>query len=467
MSPSLTYRPAYIGLFSALVLAIACNAFLDIQYGSFGPEVLFWAGVFAYTLKVGWSQRGVVGEIGPKRQKIVLGIGILLSVVVFIPMWGFPRAGLYMLAVLQAAMNCVTTTRRSLHFGLLVSVVMVLFAATHYRAGWTMLFYLVPYVTAVVFTLVAEQISRRAQDLQQGSLGPGSGSGQGAAIVSATAIILLGGALLYAITPQVSWPYLVWKYGQPGSLVQLGESPDGGQQGQNSGKSGTGGAAGEGLLQDSSSGANDGSGMLPRSGWPTPKEMREAARQPGMPKWQSSAISRMADLAERIDMAMTPIRLGLDELWKDLKEWLAQHRQEISQSLIAMIILAMLLALWRLFRETRPMVWLLAHLDFFRLGLFKRHHPGNSGAYQYYRALERLFDLHGVERRPATNTREYLMQVGRQYGHLQRDVAELTSLFERARYGSTELAADDLTRMRENYRQIYYRIDKPHIASEH
>lgn len=463
MSPALTYRPAYLGLFSALVLAIACNAFLDIQYGSFGTEVLFWAGVFAYTLKVGWSQQGVVGEIGPKRQRLVLGVGILLSLVVFIPMWGFPRAGLYVLAVLQAAMNCVTTTRKNLHFGLLVSVVMVLFAATHYRANWTMLFYLVPYVTAVVFTLVAEQISRRAQDLQQASLGPGSGGGQGVAIVSATAIILLGGALLYSITPQVSWPYLAWKYGQPGSLVQLGQSPDSGQQGQNSGESGMGGAAEKDPQQGG--GASDGSGLLPRSGWPTAKEMREAARLPGMPKWQSSAISGLADLVEKIDLTMTPIRLGLDQLWEDLKEWLAQHRQEISQSLIAMIVLAMLAALWRLFREARPMLWLLAHLDFFRLGLFKRHRPGNFGAFQYYRALERLFDLHGVERLPTTNTREYLMQVARQYGHLQRDMAEITAHFERARYGSAELAADDLTRMRENYRQIFYRLDKPQMAS--
>ena len=40
-SPPLTYFSAYAGLFAALVLGMSCNAYLDIQYGSFGFEVMF------------------------------------------------------------------------------------------------------------------------------------------------------------------------------------------------------------------------------------------------------------------------------------------------------------------------------------------------------------------------------------------------------------------------------------------
>ena len=171
MSAPLTYFPAYAGLFASLMLALACNAFLDIGYGIFGVEIVFWAAVFGWTLLVGWRQRGQADDRGAGQQKMILLIGAALTVLVFVPTWGFPRAGVYVLRILQASMNCVTTTRRQLHFGLLVSAVMVMFAAAHFRADWTMLFYLVPYIVAVVFTLVSEQISRRARDLRQASLG--------------------------------------------------------------------------------------------------------------------------------------------------------------------------------------------------------------------------------------------------------------------------------------------------------
>ena len=156
MSAPLTCFPAYAGLFASLLLALACNAFLDIGYGIFGVEIVFWAAVFGWTLLVGWRQHGQADERGAGQQTMVLLIGAALTILVFIPTWGFPRAGVYVLGILQASMNCVTTTRRQLHFGLLVSAVMVMFAAAHFRADWTMLFYFVPYLLAVVFTLVAE-----------------------------------------------------------------------------------------------------------------------------------------------------------------------------------------------------------------------------------------------------------------------------------------------------------------------
>jgi len=94
----------------------------NIQYGIFGGEVLLWTLAFAWTLHVGWTQRGTTDARGKRMQQHVLLAGGLLSLV-FIRVWGFPRAGLYMLAVLQASLNCVTTTRRELHLGLLVSAV--------------------------------------------------------------------------------------------------------------------------------------------------------------------------------------------------------------------------------------------------------------------------------------------------------------------------------------------------------
>lgn len=454
-SPPLIYRPAYIGLFASLFLAAVCNMYLDIQYGGFVFESAFWAIVFGFTLRVAWRQGGEVTDAGRSAQKAVLIIGALMTVLIFIPMWGFPRAGLAILAMLQAAQNCVTVTRRGLHLGLLVSAVMVMFAASHHRADWSMLFYLVPYVAAVVFTLVAEQISRRAQDLRRESLGTGSARGQGVAIAAATAAILLGGTLLYVVTPQVTWPYLFWKFGQPGNIGGLGERPGTGPAGQ---QAGDGGAGGGGARDES--GAGGGQLWLPEGRWPSPEEMREAAKRKGMPQWQSSAILTMADMAEATRIALAPIKLGLDELWNDIKQWLRQHWRQIIQGMLALILLAMLVAAWLLLREARIGLWLRTHYDYLRLGLLRRHAAGNAGAREYYAALQNLMHLQGSARAPAQNAREYLVQIGRRFDHLQQEIVEMTAFFEQARYGNREIDAAGLARMRANYRRIYRNIER-------
>jgi len=456
MSPALTYRPVYLGLYGALVLAIACNAFLDIQYGSFTVEVLLWAVLLAYTLRVGWKQRGQVTDLGRSRQKAVLILGAILSIAFFIPVWGLPRGGLYLLVMLQASMNCVTTTRRNLYMGLLVSIVMVIFAASHFRADWTMLFYLVPYIVTVVFTLVAEQISRRTEDLDRDGRESGNASGQGAAIAAATATILLVGGVLYAVTPQVTWSSLYWKYGQAGNVGLIGKMPGGGQAGE-SGQGGSGNEAGG--MDIPGSGDQPGEAASARlDRWPSAGEMRAAARRPGMPRWQASAIDALADLVERANALLTPIRLGLDEAWDEFKKWLEENRKTLALSLIGALLLALLVASWRLLREARPGLWLRSRMDYLRLGLLGYHAPGNAGARQYYKALERLLDLHGADRTTTTNTREYLAQICRQFTDLRRESVELTLSFERARYGNNALRPDEISRMRALYRHIFLRV---------
>ena len=466
-SPPLTYFPAYFGLFASLTLASACNSFLDIRYGTFGFEFLLWAVVFALTLRLGWRQQGEISDAGRQGQKIMMVVGLIISVISVLT-WGIPRAGIAILAVLQATQNCVMVTRRQLHLGLLVSVVMVMFAATHFRADWTMLFYLVPYVMAVVFTLVSEQISRRAQDMSRASLGTGSRGGQGMAIVAATATILMGGALLYTITPQVTLPYLFWKYGQPGNLGFLGKTPGAGQMGQRPGDLGDGGTdSPSGGQQGMSPGQGSGEGheLQPHGGWPTPEDMRNTARRPGMPQWQSAAIKNLADLFEFTDVTLTPIKLGLEELWNNFKNWLKTHWLTMIQTLTAMIMLALFIATWLLLKEARLGVWLLSRFDYLRFGLLGQHAQGNAGAIQYYRALQRLLDLQDLARAPTTNTREYLIQVSRRYEHLRREAAEITIFFERARYGTGEVTPGDLKRMRENYRRMFSGMDITEPAS--
>jgi len=447
MNTPLRYLPAYLGLFAAQALALVCNAFLDIQYGGFAVEVLLWTVAFALTLRVGWRQGGEVTEVGTRWMRRTLFLGVLLTVVIFIPMWGFPRAGVYLLAMLMVSYNCITATRRHLHLGLLVSLIMVMFAATHFRADWTMLFYLVPYVAAVVFTLVAEQINRKAGELRQQSLGHQVVGAQGTAIAAATVVILALGLLLYAITPQLTWTSMSWRWGQPAGFSMGDGKP---QTGQGGGQSG-GGAGGSGAA-----GFGSGGGSL-RPGWPSPAEMREAAARNGMPEWQRDVIRGIADLSEELTAAMKPVKQRMKALSNAFREWLKKNRDKIARTLSALAMLALLYALYRLMREARVATWLRTRFDYVRLVLLGMHGTDADGARTYYEAMVRLFKLHNIERGGHENTREYLAEINSFYRDLRRETGEITLHFEDARYGGVA-GAGQAERMRDLYRRIFQRV---------
>ena len=454
MNPQLLYLPAYLGLFAAEVLAITCNAFLDIQYGGFTVEVMIWASVMAYSLRVGWRQQGVISEDGTKTMHRFLIFGGLLSVLIFIPVWGFPRAGLYILAVLLVAYNCTTTTRRHLHMGLLMSLVMVMFAASHRRADWTMLFYLVPYVAAVVFTLVAEQVNRKADDLRQQSLGNQVVGAQGAAIGAATLVILILGLTLYSLTPQTTWAALSWRLGNPTNLGYVGNQAMPGKGGITPSDQADGTGTGKAM-------AGNGQGQAQGSGsaWPSPDEMREAAKRQGMPQWQSNVINALADASETLQKTLAPMKKLMSDWWEAFKQWLSEHRQVIVNTLITLALIALLYALWRLLREAKAGTWLLTRLDYLRYGVFAMHAPDSRGAAQYYMAMERLFTLYDFERPAAANTREYLSQIGGVRSDMRVELMEITRLFEDYRYGAGISPNQKIARMRELYRHIYRYID--------
>lgn len=449
MNTPLKYLPAYLGLFASQVLALVCNVFLDIQYGRFATEVLLWTVAIALTLSVGWRQRGEITEAGKRWMRRTLLFGILLTVLIFIPIWGFPRAGLYLLAMLMVSYNCITSTRRHLHISLLISLVMVLYAATHYRADWTMLFYLVPYVVAVVFTLVAEQINSKAGELRQQSLGHQIVGAQGTAIAAATAVILALGLLIYALTPQVTWMSMSWRWGQPTGF-SMGDGKL--QTGQGGGKSGDDGAVGG----SGAAGPIQESGSL-RPGWPSPGEMREATTRKGMPEWQRDVINAMADLSEGIGVAMKPVMQSIQQSWNALLEWLKTNRNEIVRSLAMLAMLVLLYVLYKLFREARVGTWLRTRFDYVRLVLLGIHGHDADGARTYYAAMVRLFKLCDIERDSRENTREYLAEINSFYRDLRQQTGEITLHYEDARFGNKSNIGQ-VKRMRGLYREIYYAL---------
>lgn len=453
-TPATLNFSAYLGLFASLMLALACNAFLDIQYSSFSREMIFWTVIIGWTMMIGWRQNRKPTASGKAWQKGVLFFGLFLFFFVFLRIWDMPRAGLYLLVMLQASYNCVTTGRRELNLGLLVSLALVLFATSHYRADWTMLFYLAPYVVALVFTLVAEQIHRRYDDLRRLSLGRPSGQGLGVAIFAAAAAILLVGGGLYRLTPQVNWPYLEWQYGQI-SLHNLGGDQD--KQIPSGQNATTKLEGGEGNGQNQAQGSS-GPGLLPDRSWPTPAEMRAAAKRPNMPGWQANAIEQLADISEFVQQTLQPVAVAVIDWWETLKQWLKAHWLAALLGMLALLLLIILMAFAALLREVPVIAWLLMQWDYLRLGILARHADGEYGAIQYYRATARLFALQDVPREATVNTREYLAQIGLRHKELYKNAAEMTHLFEHARYGSRPFGKERIERMRVLYRELYRRM---------
>lgn len=475
MNTPLVSPAAYLGLYSAQVLAVACNTFLDIRYGHFAVEVLLWSALLGWTLWVGWRQHDGGRDDGPRKQKYVLVIGLLVFVFVFIPMWRFPRAGVYMLFVLLASTNCVLTTSRQFHIALLMSAVAVMFAATHFRADWTMLFYLIPYLFAAVFALVSEQIGRRISELRAERGRFGFNKDHGVATLAATTVILASAAALYAVTPQLTWPYLAWRYGQlsnigvEGSSTQSGDSGHradrpgldaerkGGQNGDRQGENGQD-KPGRGKGQDHQSSSVANKPTL-GSGWPSTADMRAAAKREGMPAWQSSSITQLANVVEWTGQVLKPLRLRLDELKKALQAWIERHRGGLMWSLVALLVVALLTAVAVFLRELALFAWLRTRYDYVWLGLFARHAPGERGARQYYQALERLCAMNDMPRASTANCREFLQQLIRSGSQIRLAAIEFTGLFEQHRYGPAQPNGEtQLRRMRQLYRALFKSI---------
>jgi hypothetical protein len=477
MNHSLKYRPAYVGLFAAQTLAVTCNAYLDIHYETFGLEVLLWSIAFGATLVVGNLQNGSTNRIGLGAQKIVLVAGVMVTLAVFLPHWGMPRAGVYFLAMLQVVNNCVTTTRRQLHIGLFASAVIVSFAAVHYRADWTLLFYVIPYVVAVVCTLVAEQINRRATLSAEGAVGVISSSGQGTAILAASSAILLLTALLYAVTPRISVPYLEWRYGQ-GAMLWKEKAPEegggpksktreqfkmepGDRTRQPTGRSVEDPGRNPKTTPGTGSSASGNIVRSPTSTWPTEQEMVDAANRPGMPAWQSGAIKALAKVSAAVAKAVDAAKGKLGGIEKGMDKILARCSQFIKDThfTVPWLLLLLLLLAFLLYR-TKAGLWIRTRYDYMRLVLFATANKKEDRvSLPYYVAMERLLRLHSTPREAAANTQEYLAIVAKRHQGIHPEAAVITTLFERERYGSGNAPHSVQGELRQAYRLLFSNVE--------
>lgn len=435
------YPPVYIGLGLSLVLAIACNSFLDIRYGSFAVEMSLWSGLVAWSLLKSWKCRFAPPDGRSNRfQRRMAITGLVLFLIVFLPIWGMPRAVSYLLAMLTIASLGAPMTSARLHMSAVAALALVMFAVSHYRADWTLLFYLTPFTLALVFTLVAQQLSRRAEHARNSSLGRQNAPGLAPAAFSATAMILLLGALLYAVTPQQNLLNLSSSWGQA-RLPQNGQGPASGPQ-ESQGSDQGGGGAGTQLEPDP-------------FGWPGPAAMREAAHRAGMPAWQKDAILQMAELAESLE----PARQSLDEAMAELQAAARQLREQygipLLLLLVALILIMLLWAFRRYLQELQPALWCRTRLDWLHCNWFPPRAPERHISALYH-AATRLLALAGEPRQPGWNPREYRDYLRWNRPDLADELAVLTASFEQARYGPPQAPmAAPLHQARQAYRRIW------------
>lgn len=452
MSPSLTYFAVYLGLFLALVLGIACNLYLDLNPQFLLAGVLLWSVPFAWSLYRGWAQQGIPSAKGMRQRKLVSVVGAILTVILFLPLFGMPEAGLYVMAALQVAENCTMTTRQHLFRGLLISAGMVIYATMQFQANWSMFFYLIPYIVAVVFTLVAEQISRRVQTANHLGLATSSRRGQGAAITAATFGILSIGLIIYALTPQVTWPFLR----EQQSLISLSGSSPIQEQGSQD-KSATSRLVAIGRVLENTA------RRLPWNKWPSAYEMRQVSAQTPMPQWQKSAINWAAGLTETLSSATEQIKQRLQDRANGLKSWMDAHRLGVVFTVLMALLFSMFLAAYAFGREVKPVAWARSRIDYLWLGLWATHTPGNRQAENYYQAMLRQFALNDCAPQATWNTQEFLNQTRIIHAHVHRDCLLLTILVEKARYGLQPLSASDIAVMRMSYMSLFNNI--PHTST--
>lgn len=442
MTPDIKSKSVYFGLLASQILAVACNTFLDIEYGSFTFEVVFWSCLYGYSINVVIKQGKVSGDYGKIRMNRLLIFALILTILVLIPKWGFPRAFIYFLALLQVSYNCVTTTRKQLYMSMLMSLVMVIFASAHYRADWSMLFYLIPYVIIVVFTIVLEQINNKSAELQANSLSIPMLAGKSTAIAAASISILLLGFFLYLITPKITIDQMYQGIGNPTAVGSSSKKISG--QSSNS----------------SSSNSSHGFYIIVSSNWPSSSEMRLVAAREGMPKWQASAIRTIADFSDSLDKVLKPKIENLKKLWDVIKEWLIKNALEITRLIILMVICSLIIALAFFIRETKLATWIKTRLDYLFLGVFQIHDNHEQVVSKYYYATERLFQLEDIERNYSATVKEHFDNIGRLNTENRNELKIMISYFEDFRYGNKTLNINQVKLVNKLYRKIYRSLTK-------
>jgi transglutaminase-like putative cysteine protease len=201
------YPPVYIGTFFLLIVAVIASVNNDVSLVLSIFNILFWPFIYGLGLAVGWHHRNEKSEV----LQAIMYIIVALSFIIFIVLSssaGLEKAFLYLLICIQAGRNFTLTDRRELYFACIISLILILYASSVSKETY-FIFYIVFYVLAGMFTLMAAHIDERLSYAKGGDKDflvnrintPAKGIGL-------TAIILILSLFIYLILPRLPSPHI-------------------------------------------------------------------------------------------------------------------------------------------------------------------------------------------------------------------------------------------------------------------
>lgn len=220
MSGRLSYPPLFVAFYLQLLCAAAGALYTTSEPSSATLATLFWGGLFAAGLLA--CRRATPAQEEERQQFANVAAGIALVLLLFLgSLRGVETGLLFFLFTLQAGRNLALFSRRDFHFGVLVSLVLILYAAGKSTATWHIIFPIL-YALAGVFSLMAEHIDSRLAHARGGDVQLlRGGLGMPARGVWLTVLILASSLLIYLVVPHPASPRLQafpasspWSYDQ-------------------------------------------------------------------------------------------------------------------------------------------------------------------------------------------------------------------------------------------------------------
>lgn len=183
--------------------AIAAVEAIYIQGPQFATVVGGGAVLSAIGLYFGW--RGAAGRFqSPALISFLVGIPAALWVMLMLLTARLPWMLLYLLVATQFARNPWVQERRDFYVGCGITVVWVIFAAGHVLAGWPIAKFLVLYVAAMLFALIANYADERFSAAEGGESDELSRRGvvPVTALAMSVAVVAIGALVyLFAVHP--------------------------------------------------------------------------------------------------------------------------------------------------------------------------------------------------------------------------------------------------------------------------
>ena len=444
MSDRIAYWPVYPGIGLALWFAAMSMVQLDRHYGTFAGEAMFWAVAFLLSTLGGWHHnlRGWPGAERVSRLGLFAAAALmaLLLLVVYSPL----RAAAFTLGLVQVARGFVMTTRRDLYFAYVIGFVLVFTALSHPRGDWTLALFVVPYVIAMAFTLMAEHADRIGWRGERSRAEPSPGgllAITGVAAVSG--LVLLVAAIVFFILPRPE-------------ALGYGFFPDERDKG---GILGAGGAPGRPAPDPRGDPQATSAEGTPGGGATTPPDpdrterfrrmlerMGVAARAEGTPAWQRTIFRFAIQTGNTFADASESLGDLLRNVSKRARDTARKGWPYLLASILAGLLLWIVrrLRLWARVRVAVDSWWL--------RWLLRR--SARLAALECFHALERAGALHGSARKFSMTANEYGLSLSLKFYPVHRQVREIVAAFDRARYALRSPTASEATLAYRSYREV-------------